>query len=125
MRWTIRYGRGCYFHKDQTCFGGYLLHGGLSLHDAKVGSRGCPVGSARWVTPVHPLAMLSEHDLREDLLSPPEGLVDRLFWRHPVLDDIGMGLAPELLGIHLAPGWVETLVGRSRRPKDGLGHIGG
>src|SRR6516165_2053288 len=68
--------------------------------------------------------MPSECDSREDRLRSLERLVDRLFRRHAVLDDVGMRLSPELLGSQLAPGGVERLVTRRRRPEDGLAYIG-
>src|SRR5215467_16176992 len=69
--------------------------------------------------------MPSECDSREDRLRSLKRLVDRLFRRHAVLDDVGMRLSPDLLGAHLAPSGVEPFVVRSRRPDDGLAHIGG
>ena len=49
------------------------------------------------------------HDLREDLVAALERLVDRVRRLHAVLDDVGMRLAPELLGVGLAPGRRVTL----------------
>src|SRR5208337_5306742 len=50
------------------------------------------------------------YDLREDLVAPLEGLIDGVGYLHTALDHVGMGLAPELLGVGLAPGRREPLI---------------
>src|SRR5581483_12349595 len=68
--------------------------------------------------------LASERYSREDRLRSLECFVDRWLRRHAVLDDVGVCLAPELLSADLAPGGVESLIDRSRRP-DELLYIGG
>src|SRR5262245_16350447 len=53
-----------------------------------------------------------DSDLREDVFAALERLVDCVGRLHAVLDDVGMGLAPELLGVALAPGRGERIVQR-------------
>ena len=47
----------------------------------------------------------------EDRLGAPERLVHRRLRRHAVLNDISVGLTPELLGADLTPGWIEPVIG--------------
>src|SRR5690242_14237276 len=53
-------------------------------------------------------------DLREDLVAALECFIDCIGRSHAALNDVGMGLTPNLLGIALAPGRSERIVERHR-----------
>src|SRR4051794_11441452 len=55
------------------------------------------------------------HNLRENLVAPLERLIDGRCRRHAILDHVGMSLAPDLLGVALAPGRRECIVERHGR----------
>src|ERR1039458_4492963 len=67
------------------------------------GTTARPAASACWGTLMFASPGLCDH-LREDLVQALESLVHRLSGLHAVLDDVGVGLAPELFAIGLAPG---------------------
>src|SRR5579872_6685686 len=69
-----------------------------------------PAVSACCVTLMFASSELLHRDLCEYFAAPLESLIDGVSDLHAVLDHIGMCLAPELLGIGLAPGRRITLI---------------
>src|SRR5262249_59283552 len=70
-----------------------------------------------WIAPTISSSACHNRIFREDLFGSLEGLVDRLFRRHPLFHDVEHGDAEQMLSIYLGDTRVVDLVNRHRRGK--------